>query len=117
MKYLLSKEILKAIEAVGFSVQQNADYISLQIFSPAGQDCNLEFDKDECRDFDAFADEIYDRYENYDVSAETMLWLDSEGHGKNGAPYEMKAVLKDMEWFENKLFELYRAVEGVIANV
>ena len=46
-----------------------------------------------------------------------MFWLDSEGHGKNGAPYEMKAVLEDMEWLENKLFELYRAVKGVIANV
>lgn len=117
MKYLLPKEILKAIEAVGFSVQQNADYIFLRIFSPAGQDCNLIFDKDDCGDFDTFADKIYERYEDFDVSTETMFWLDSEGHGKSGAPYEMKAVLEDMEWLENKLFELYRAVKGVIANV
>ena len=117
MRYFLSKEIIKAIEAVGFTVQQNTDYIFLRIFSPAGQDCNLIFDKDEYRDFDAFAAEIYGRYEDFDVSTETMLWLDSEGHGKSGAPYEMKAVLEDMEWFENKLFELYRAVKGVIANV
>lgn len=117
MRYFLSEEILKAIEAIGFSVQQNVNYIFLQIFSPAGQDCNLIFDKDECRDFDTFADEIYDRYEDFDVSSEAMFWLDSEGHGKNGAPYEMKAVLEDMEWLENKLFELYRAVKGVIANV
>ena len=117
MRYFLSEEILNAIEAIGFSVQQNVNYIFLQIFSPAGQDCNLIFDKDECRDFDAFADEIYDRYEDFDVSSEAMFWLDSEGHGKNGAPYEMKAVLEDMEWLENKLFELYRAVKGVIANV
>lgn len=117
MEKVITNNLIDVIEDVGFSVRETEGCISLQIFSPAGQDCNLEFDKDECRDFDAFADEIYDRYENYDVSAETMLWLDSEGHGKNGAPYEMKAVLKDMEWFENKLFELYRAVKGVIANV
>ena len=37
------------------------------------------------------------RYESFDVSEEAYLWLDNSGHGKNGAPYDMKDVYEDIE--------------------
>ena len=35
--------------------------------------------------------------DNYDVSYETYIWLDNEGHGTNGAPYDMLECYKDSE--------------------
>ena len=40
---------------------------------------------------------IKEYYDNFDVDSEAYLWLDDTGHGKNGAPYRMKDVVKDME--------------------
>ena len=34
------------------------------------------------------------------------LWLDSDGHGKNGAPYHMRDLLEDMEACETMLEDL-----------
>lgn len=35
-------------------------------------------------------------YNDFDPSHEAYLWLDEDGHGKNGAPYEMIDVYNDM---------------------
>ena len=35
-----------------------------------------------------------------------MLWLDEFGHGKNGAPYDMKDVYEDFEWVKNRILTL-----------
>lgn len=43
---------------------------------------------------------------DYDVSEQTMLWLDEFGHGKNGAPYDMKDVYEDFEWVKNRILTL-----------
>lgn len=116
METFLAQGILTAIENVGFCAQENDYYIFLQIYSPQGRDFTLVFDKFETGDFDGFMDELYNRYEDFDVSTETMFWLNSEAQGKGETSDEIEAVIEDMEWFENKLFELYRAVKGVIAN-
>ena len=34
------------------------------------------------------------------------LWLDSDGHGKNGAPYRIREVLDDMEVAERMMNDL-----------
>ncbi len=41
------------------------------------------------------------------------LWLDGNGHGKNGAPYRMKDVLVDMEAAEGMVCKLLEAVRGL----
>lgn len=63
--------------------------------SPAGQDFSFEVDIG-C-DIEDFCDIVDSYYEDFDVSYETYLWLDDTGHGKNGAPYDMKDLLEDME--------------------
>ena len=45
---------------------------------------------------------------------ETYLWLDSDGHGKNGAPYDMKDLYEDMEACREIIYELYEIVEAVM---
>ena len=76
-------------------------------FSPAGQDCNIELNADS---YDELIEQLDNWCESYDVSEEAYLWLDNTGHGKNGAPYDMKAVYEDMEWFLNEAEELLNAL-------
>ena len=42
-----------------------------------------------------------------------MLWTDSSGHGKNGAPYRLKDIITDMEEVESRLEELYHAINAI----
>lgn len=80
--------------------------VSLEIWTPAGRDVCLEFDFKDKTTKEQISKMFQEYYESYDVSYETYLWLDNEGHGKNGAPYEMEKVLIDTQWVENELAEL-----------
>ena len=44
------------------------------------------------------------------MDEEAYLWLDETGHGKNGAPYRMKDVVKDMEEAEKMIDRLLDAI-------
>lgn len=74
-------------------------------FSPAGQDFGVSIDTE--GDPVKFLHNLFQAYENYDCSQEAYLWLDSDGHGKNGAPYNMKDVYEDMEACEGMIEDLY----------
>lgn len=80
--------------------------ISLEIWTPAGRDVCLEFEFKDKTTKEQISKTFQEYYESYDVSYETYIWLDNEGHGKNGAPYEMEKVLIDTQWVENELAEL-----------
>ena len=75
-------------------------------YSPAGQDFFFEVDIEE-NNIQYLLENIYDFYKNYDCSYEAYLWLDNTGHGKNGAPYDMKDVYEDMQACEQYVFDLY----------
>lgn len=81
--------------------------------SPAGRDFYFEVsvpnDDDEYVIYDSVADAIYTYFEGFDVSYETYIWLDEEGHGKNGAPYDMIDVYKDTESCEKMIDDLWRS--------
>lgn len=74
--------------------------------SPAGQDFSFCADMED-NDVYSLIDNIYERYNDYDCSEETYLWLDNTGHGKNGAPYDMKDVYEDMEACEQMILDLH----------
>ena len=76
-------------------------------FSPAGQDFNIEVSGDTAQEIIEGVKEYYD---NFDCSFEAYLWLDSEGHGTNGAPYDMKDVYEDMEACAEMINELWEAL-------
>lgn len=77
----------------GFNVAED----SIHIWTPAGHDYFLEFDGED--KLIALQREV-----NYfDISEEAYLWLDSSGHGTNGAPYDMRDVYEDFEWLYYKL--------------
>lgn len=101
----------EVIEELGWSPMgyEYDDNWCISIDSPEGQDCNIEV---EAETFSELAEKVESFVESYDVSSEAYLWLDNSGHGINGAPYDMKDVYEDMEWFEKKASELADALKN-----
>lgn len=107
----LSQDLIKVISKIealdwNVSIYDNNKYVELQKYSPAGQDFIATIEIGD--NADDFINNIYEYYESFDVSYETYLWLDSCGHGKNGAPYDMRDLYNDMEVCEQYIYQLYR---------
>lgn len=111
------KKVQEAAEAVGFSVHGNSDdnYFDFSINSPEGQDCNIEIT---AATLSELKEELKNYHMNFDVSYEAYLWLNSTGHGANGAPDDMRDVYNDMEWFYKKAVDLsYKINEITLREV
>ena len=81
--------------------------------SPAGQDFSFEVsvpnEEDEYNFYKNVNAAIYEYLEDFDVCYETYILLDETGHGKNGAPYDMKDVYEDTESCEKMIHDLWRS--------
>ena len=100
--------LFQKIENEGWSiVEEGENEYRLGKYSPHGQDFSIIVEGETEA---ALIKNIHEAYENYDVSEETYLWLDHTGHGINGAPYDMKDVLEDMEACESMILELYNTL-------
>ncbi len=78
--------------------------------SDAGQDFNFSAQMRD-GDVDTLIEKIPDYYEGYDPDEEAMLWTGPDGHGKNGAPYRLSDIIKDMEQCEEMVRDLLYAIE------
>lgn len=78
-------------------------------YTPANQDFTVNLTV--TKGFDVFLEELNAIIDNYDCSEEAYHWLDNTGHGKNGAPYDMKDVYEDMEACLANMEELRDAIE------
>ena len=96
--------------------QETKVTFSFEKYSPAGQDFYFEVsvpnEEDEDIFYDNVADAIYEYWEGCDVCYETYIWLDETGHGKNGAPYDMKDVYEDTQACEDMTHDLWLALVG-----
>ena len=107
------EKLLDRIRENGWNVTERGNYINIGKYSPAGQEFCFDIDVtdfEEENDITAaelFIEAIHAEYDGYDVSYEAYIWLDDDGHGKNGAPYDMKDVYEDMEACKDMLWELY----------
>lgn len=93
-------------------IERNGNTIicEFQNYSPEGQD--FFFNIWTSDNGSSLVHDIFEYYNNFDISSEAYLWLDSEGHGINGAPYDMKDVYKDMEACKDMINELYLYVKN-----
>ena len=93
---------------------------SFEKYSPAGRDFYFEVsvqnDEDEYVIYDSVADAIYTYFEGFDVSHETYIWLDEEGHGKNGAPRNMKDAYEDTKSCKKMIHELEGSFYNTFKN-
>jgi hypothetical protein len=108
------RRIYGEAEKLGWTISEegNTDNIIQLRFSkrsPAGQDFSFEADYKD-GDISSLSSSLRDYYEDFDVSSEAYLWLDKDGHGKNGAPYDMRDLYNDMEACENNVQKLFDAI-------
>lgn len=95
--------------------------ITLSCTSPCRQDYNIEVDVVIPSDatiseaLNTIAEAIWEEADSTDISYETYIWLDDMGHGRNGAPFDMKECYEDMEWCvnhaKNLTGEIYSTIE------
>lgn len=105
----IKKEITEIAESLNFNITISEDEdvnISFAKTSSYGQDFNFEISVDKDASMIEIWRELQSYQNNFDVSAEAYLWLDESGHGKNGAPFEMIDVYKDMEECKGFVTEL-----------
>lgn len=109
---MTKKKIEKIAEKLGWTVEWSVDgSIKSVMFrqpSPDGQDFFIELEYENIGEIEG---KIRDYYDSYDPSQEAYYWLDDNGHGKNGAPYEMVDVYNDMKACEEMLNKLACAIE------
>lgn len=99
------KRFREIAEGLGWSVTIDGNDVELSQHSPAGQDFSFSINKN-----GDYVEQVYEYYDSYDPSEETMLWVDGSGHGKNGAPHELGDVLADMKAIEKMLETLFMAL-------
>ncbi len=106
----LPEKLIDMIEDADFSVHEvDGNIIEFGKYSSMGQDFNFCVDTEESLEY--FLNNVLACYQDFDVSYEAYLWLDNTGHGKNGAPYKMIDVYRDMEECQEYIMELYHIVD------
>lgn len=99
--------LLTKAEELGWGVDCEGEMTyCLSHCSPAGQDFGFSIYRGNSPE--EFLRNLYEVYKNFDCSEEAYIWLDNTGHGKNGAPRDMKDVYEDMKACENMIYDLHK---------
>lgn len=108
MKILLKEDLKAKLEEIGWSAYEDEKDIDFSTCSAFGGDIDIVIDKG--KNLIDLAHNIYEYWDNYDVSYEASLWIGEDGHGKNGAPYDLKDIYEDMEGVKNMINNLYNVI-------
>lgn len=98
-------DITDKIECLEFSVYKDEDYIEISDTSPCGQDCSITIELEKLEE-NSISEIIFTIQDDFDPDYEASLWIGDDGHGANGAPYNIKDIVEDMEWWRDRLKEL-----------
>ena len=89
---------------------------SFEKYSPAGRDFVFEVcvrnEVYEDLVFEYLKNAVYEYWECFDVCYETYILLDETGHGKNGAPHDMKDLYEDTQACADMIHDLWLALIG-----
>lgn len=109
----LGDKTIEIVENNGFSLQEIIEqdgqyYVEMNQSTPEGEDWweIIWFDGTD----ESFVNAIKDRAYNFDVNEEVEIWV--EGRGNNGVPNNIKDLVEDAEWKQNKLEELASELES-----
>lgn len=92
-----------------FSINAQGDMdIEFENYTPQWQDLIVNITLPAGFTIDQIAVALYKYYDSYDPDEEASLWIGSDGHGKNGAPYHLKDLLQDMEDAKKMIWHLYK---------
>lgn len=109
-----NEAIIKVLEDAGFNIgeiteQDGEYYVELSQYTPAGEDWYviIWFDGTD----EDFIKSVRTCYNNFDVDDEVAPYI--EMRGQRGVPNSISALLEDAKWKEQKLEELYDALEAL----
>lgn len=112
------EQITTVAAKLGWNVETDTSKPNLvafdfQQYTMHGQDFsfNVEMKND---DTDSLMSQIEEYYESFDPDYEAHLWIGTDGHGKNGAPYHIKDIVTDMEQAEAMIDTLYETLKAAI---
>lgn len=112
---MTQKDLIDVCNSLDWNVSFDNDWCYFQMYSPCGQDFNVQICTAD-NEFLTFRERVYkeliEYYDNFDVDTETYLWLDSDGHGKNGAPHRMIDLWNDMNDCHEKIWELAMTIKN-----
>ena len=109
MKILLKEDVKAKLNEISWSAYENEKYIDFSTCTAFGGEVDIVIDKGE--NLTDLTHNIYEYWNNYDVSYETSLWIGEDGHGAYGAPYDLKEIYEDMEGVKNMIEELYNIIK------
>ena len=109
------EQIIAIAEQLGWQVKTDTDKPNLVVFdfqqyTPHGQDFSFSVEM-KGNDTDSLLQEVETYYEDFDPDYEAYLWIGTDGHGKNGAPYRIKDIVSDMEQAEAMIEKLYETLK------
>lgn len=112
------EQITAIAEQLGWQVKTDTDKPNLVVFdfqqyTPYGQDFGFSVEM-KGNDTDSLLQEVKTYYEDFDPDYEAYLWIGTDGHGKNGAPYHIKDIVNDMEQAEAMIEKLYETLKSTI---
>jgi hypothetical protein len=114
----LIEQITTVATSLGWQVSTDTSKPNIVLFefsqyTPAGQDFDFCAEMKD-NDPDTLLEEIEQYYEGYDPDYEAYLWIGTDGHGKNGAPYHIKDIVSDMEEAEAMINTLYETLKTAL---
>lgn len=111
VKMATFEKIIEVAEGLGWRVETYEDSVEFHKFSPADRAFGFSVAEVEP---EAVINGVNDYIDGFDVSYETYIWLDSSGHGVNGAPHDMEDVLADTNAIYEMLEDLYSTLEDLL---
>lgn len=117
-KKAIINRIVRIAETNGWSVNYSSRYsepgnldFDFSKFTKFGQDFTVSGIL-KGNDPSTLIKDLREGYEAFDPDEEAMLWIGPDGHGKNGAPYRIADIVKDMEDAEDMYGDLVVALEN-----
>ena len=98
---------------VDMSFQDDNAFFDFSTYSSMGQDfhCTVHVSVDD--DISDLMDRLIDYYDDFDPDEEASMWIDETGHGKNGAPYRISDIVKDMEECKEEVYNLTQILKEI----
>ncbi len=107
------ENLLEKAKENGWNYTILENIVDMSKYSPAGQEfyftvCIQTDEENDNTTAGLFLESIKEYHSDYDPSYEAYLWLDETGHGKNGAPYDMKDLYNDMIACQDMVWDLFQ---------
>ena len=65
-------------------------------------------------DITKFVNDVKEYADDFDIDEETSLWIGNDGHGRDGAPYRISDILKEMQEAKDEMEELAEAFRRAV---